>query len=60
MNLKAAIDDINHLIQNSGLYEIFLAKAFNPLGAVVAALSLFLLGMYRNSFAGLQTKPSIS
>lgn len=47
------------IVINIALYDLFLAKAFNPLGAGLAALSLFLLVMYRKSFAGLLAKPAI-
>ena len=48
------------IVLNIALYDLFLVKAFNPLGFGVAILSLFLLVAYRRSFAGLITKPAIS
>ena len=47
------------IIVNITLYDLFLAKAFNPLGFAVAVLSLFLLVIYRKNFAGLLAKPSV-
>jgi putative oxidoreductase len=38
------------IIVNIVLFDVFLAKAFNPLGFVVTALSLFLLYAYRKNF----------
>jgi hypothetical protein len=38
------------IIVNIVLFDIFMAQAFNPLGAAVAAFSLFLLLAYRKSF----------
>jgi putative oxidoreductase len=38
------------IIVNIVLFDIFMAKAFNPLGTAVAAFSLFLLYAHRKSF----------
>ena len=47
------------IVVNIALYDLFLARAFNPVGAAVAVFSLFLLVAYRRSFAGLVAKPAI-
>lgn len=41
------------VIVNILFCDIFLTKAFNPVGALVAVLALFLLWVYRGAFAGL-------
>jgi len=38
------------IVVNIALYDLLMAKAFNPLGVVVAALSAFLLYAYRANF----------
>lgn len=38
------------IVVNIALYDLLMTKAFNPLGAAVAALSLFLLYAYRKNF----------
>ena len=38
------------IVVNIVLFDLLLAKAFNPLGAAVAAFSLFLLYAYRKNF----------
>lgn len=45
------------IVVNIALYDLYLAKAFNPAGALVAVLSLFLLVAYRRNFAGLVAQP---
>lgn len=47
------------IVVNIALYDFFLAKAFNPLGTAVAALSLFLLFAYRKNFTGILRKPAL-
>lgn len=46
------------IVVNIALYDLFLARAFNPLGATVAVLSLFLLIAYRKNFMGILAKPT--
>ena len=41
------------VIVNINLFDIFMVRAFNPLGVAVAAFSIFLLYAYRKNFAGL-------
>ena len=38
------------IVVNIALFDVFLAKAFNPLGFAVAVLSLFLLYAHRKNF----------
>lgn len=47
------------VVINIAFFDLFLAKAFNPIGFAVAVLSLFLLISYRKNFAGLLAKPAV-
>jgi uncharacterized membrane protein YphA (DoxX/SURF4 family) len=45
------------IVVNILLYDIFLAGAFNPLGALVLVLESFLIWSYRKNFAGIFSAP---
>lgn len=45
------------IVANILLYDIFLAKAFNPLGALVLVLEVFLIWSYRKNFSGIFESP---
>ncbi len=45
------------IVANIFLYDIFLAKAFNPIGALVLVLEVFLIWAYRKNFAGVFASP---
>ncbi|MGJ8695883.1 MAG: hypothetical protein ACSHYF_06155 [Verrucomicrobiaceae bacterium] len=45
------------VVINIALFDVFLAKAFNPVGALVGVLSLFLLIAWRGNFKGLVAAP---
>ena len=45
------------IVANILLYDIFLAKAFNPVGALVLVLEVFLIWAYRKNFAGVFAAP---
>ena len=45
------------IVVNIALYDIFLAKAFNPVGALVLILEVFLVWSYRKNFAGIFAAP---
>jgi uncharacterized membrane protein YphA (DoxX/SURF4 family) len=44
------------IIVNITLYDLLMAKAFNPLGAAVGIFSLFLLYAYRRNFRPILTR----
>ena len=46
------------VVVNIVLYDVFLAKAFNPAGVIVAALATFLLIVWRRNFAGIFARPT--
>lgn len=45
------------IVANILLFDIFLAKAFNPVGALVLVLEVFLIWAYRKNFAGVFAAP---
>lgn len=46
------------VIANIVLFDIFLAKAFNPAGVLVAALATFLLIVWRRNFCPIFGRPT--
>jgi hypothetical protein len=45
------------ILANILLYDIFLAKAFHPLGTLLLVLEVFLIWAYRKNFAGVFEAP---
>jgi len=45
------------IVANILLYDLFLAKAFNPVGFLVLVLEVFLIWAYRKNFAGVFAAP---
>ncbi|MEM1084031.1 MAG: hypothetical protein AAGI48_07885 [Verrucomicrobiota bacterium] len=45
------------IIVSISLYDLLIAKAFNPAGTLVAVLGVFLLVAYRRNFVGLLQAP---
>jgi putative oxidoreductase len=45
------------IVVNILFYDVFLAKAFNPIGFAVLAMEIFLIWTYRKNFAGLFAAP---
>ena len=46
------------IVVNIALYDILIAKAFNPVGALVLILEVFLVWSYRRNFAGVFAAPN--
>ena len=51
--LREAGYSLGPVVVNIVLFDIFLARAFNPAGFLVAVLASFLLIRYRKNFAGI-------
>lgn len=47
------------IVANILLYDLFLAKAFNPVGFLVLVLEVFLIWSYRRNFLGIFEGPKI-
>ncbi len=45
------------IVANILLYDLFLAKAFNPVGFAVLVMEVFLIRAYRKNFAGVFAAP---